>query len=243
MKADEYEKMYLAEKRFWWFVGKGLLVREWAGRYLPGQGSFLDLGCGTGAGLERLSDLGTWAGADPAAEAVRFCSLRGQSRLVRAGAERLPFGEDSFDGIVALDLLEHLEDDRAAVAEAFRVLRPGGVLLVTVPAHPWLWGSHDLAMGHVRRYDNKSMRALLQGAGFTIIRATHFMGLLFPLMVLGKLWQKVLGDPERTVTYSWPAAANWALVSILKIEAGWVGKHSMPAGTTLVAAARKPDRL
>lgn len=260
MKAHEFDKMYRAETRFWWFVGKGRLVGEWAEEWFGASGDFLDLGCGAGANLERVQRRGDipvpqsgsggdtlvahshWIGVDASSEALRFCAERGHRRLIRGQAERLPFADDRFDGAMALDLFEHLEDDRAAAAELFRVLRPGGRLIVTVPAHPWLWGAHDLALGHQRRYRRQSLRELLTDSGFTIRRMTPIMGMLFPGLVIGKLWQKFYGNPADTMSYDWPRPLNQMLIRIMDLEAKWLRRWDLPLGTTLAAAAEKPGR-
>ncbi len=239
MKDDEYEKMYAAESRFWWFAGKGFLVRDWAWRF-SGDGHGLDVGCGTGINLDRLQVRGAWTGLDSNRKALRFCAGRGNSRLVAGRAEELPFAEGSFDCAVALDLFEHLEEDAAAARETCRVLRPGGTMIATVPAHPALWGVHDLAMGHVRRYDKNMLRALLEGAGLEIERITHFMGLLFPAMLVVKLWQKRFGSRTRTLSYEWPGCINRALLWVVGVEVKLLQRLDMPAGTTLAAVARKP---
>jgi SAM-dependent methyltransferase len=143
---------------------------------------------------------------------------------------------------MALDLFEHLEDDHAAAAELFRVLRPGGRLLVTVPAHPFLWGAHDLALGHQRRYSRRSLEKLLADSGFAVRRMTHFMGFLFPVLLPGKLWQKRFGNPAETISYEWPSAMNRLLLGLVDLERQWLRRGSLPLGTTLAAVAEKPER-
>lgn len=240
MKAAEYDKMYRAETRFWWFVGKGLLLTQWAAKWLEPEGEYLDVGCGTGANLELVQDRGSWIGVDASSDAIGFCAARGHDKLVHGKAGRLPFGDGSFDGAIALDLFEHLETDKEAAAEILRVLRPGGILIVTVPAHPFLWGAHDLALGHLRRYRGAHLRKLLGGAGFSVLRMTHFMGFLFPAMVLVRLWQKRFGDEADTISYQWPGWINGLLGSIVSLEVKLLKLTRMPAGTTLAAVARKP---
>ncbi len=240
MKAREYEKMYAAERGFWWFAGKGLLVERWAGRYFEQGGDFLDVGCGTGANLERLGELGRWTGADLSDEALGFCARRGRARLVRCRASELPFADGSFHGATALDVLEHMEDDRAAAAELFRVLRPGGRLIVTVPAHPFLFGPHDLALGHLRRYHGDGLGKLLEKAGFALARRTHFMGSIFPAMAAGKFWQRLFGGSDDTMSYEWPGVLNSALLGVISAETRMLDRLSLPFGTTLAAAAEKP---
>jgi len=240
VKAGEYGKMYRAELEFWWFAGKGRLVEEWAGQWLMAGAEHLDVGCGTGANLERVSGTGRWTGLDNSAEAIGFCVERGHQRLCRGEAQGLPFAAGSFDGAMALDVLEHADNDKGMVEEIFRVLRPGGRVIVTAPAYPILWSAHDLALGHKRRYTRGLLRELLEEEDFRVLRLTHFMGFLFPAMFLGKLLQQWFGDPGDTISYEWPGWANRALGGMVSAEIGWLKKHGMPWGTTLLAVAEKP---
>jgi len=240
LKEREYQKMYETESSFWWFVGKGLLLAELARAWLPEEGTFLDTGCGTGANLDRLSGRGKWTGADVSPHAASFCARRGHPYLVMSEACRLPFEDGSFDGAVALDLFEHLREDGKAVAELLRCLRPGGRLLVTVPACPFLWSSHDVAMGHVRRYSRPALISLLSDAGFIILKITNFLGLLFPPMLAGRVLQKLGGDPTDTISYEWPDFLNRFLTSVIRLELLWLRRFGMPWGTTLVAVCEKP---
>jgi SAM-dependent methyltransferase len=240
VKTAEYAKMYGAERRFWWFVAKEDLVSVLARKWLPAEGLFLDLGCGTGANLDRVRGRGRWIGLDAGAEALRFCAERGLPELARAEAGRLPFGAETFDGAMALDLFEHLLDDAAAAAELGRVLRPGGRLLVTVPAYPGLFGAHDHALGHRRRYRGADLRRLLADAGLRLVHAGHFLGLLFPLMLPVRLWQKRHGSRAETISYDWPPALNRLLLAAAALELRLFAKRPLPFGTTLFAVAEKP---
>ncbi|MFO8057417.1 MAG: class I SAM-dependent methyltransferase, partial [bacterium] len=229
------------ERRFWWFVGKGLLVERLSEEWFPKEGEFLDLGCGTGANLDRVEGRGKWTGADLSPRAVSFCAERGHRLLVLSEAGRLPFRDGSLDGAMALDLFEHLEDDRATVTELTRCLRPGGRVLVTVPAYPFLWSSHDVAMGHFRRYSRGSLMSLLSGAGLIILKVTHFPGLLFPALFAGRMFQKFAGDAGDTISYDWPGFANRSLIAFVRLELSLLSRFSMPWGTTLAAVCEKPS--
>jgi SAM-dependent methyltransferase len=239
VKESEFAKMHRAEQRFWWFVGKGRLVKDLAEQWLDPGGVHLDAGCGTGANLELLGDSGTWLGLDYSAEALRWCADRGRRGLVLGDCGRLPFPDRSFAGAAALDLLEHLPDDAAAAAELHRVLKPGGRLLVTVPAHPFLWGSHDRALGHHRRYRKAELMSLLSRGGFHILRIDHFMGLLFPAMLAVRLLQRADRRDPDTISYDWPESINRLLLGIVDLERRLFKWRAPPFGTTLVAVAQK----
>ena len=241
MNRDEYEKTYRTEKSFWWFVAKRRLVERWVARCLAdGPGRVLDLGCGTGANLEALARQSEAYGLDSESAALECASRRRLPGLVAGLAGGIPFAADAFAVVTALDLLEHLEDDRRVLAEVFRVLRPGGWFLITVPAYPWLWGAHDLALGHCRRYRRAELAQKLSAAGFRPTRVVHFFGLFFPLMLPVRLGQKRWGSPEETISYEpWPPL-NRLLLAAAGAEIRLLDRRSLPFGTTLVGLAQKP---
>lgn len=239
MKSGEYAKMYEAERNFWWFVGKGELAAALFRKWFPEDGDFLDAGCGTGANLERMSGRGLWVGLDAESEALGFCSRRGLGGLVAGSAERLPFAASSFDGAMALDLAEHLDDDGAAFEELARALRPGGRLLVTVPAYRWLWSAHDEALGHRRRYRPAELVRVAREHGFEVLWMSHFMSLLFPLMAPAKVLQRFFGSREATISYDWPRRINGILLRAARLENRILERRSFGLGVSLAAVFEK----
>jgi len=245
MRPAELAKMFKLEDTYWWFVARRELVRDLILRYRPARESIsiLDVGCGTGATLKAIEDLGVALGTDRSSEALRFCQARGISGLVRATAEELPVASRSVDVVLALDLLEHIQDDAAAAGELARVLRPGGVLLVTVPACPELWSEHDEALDHLRRYRATRLRRVLIDAGFEVQKLSPVITtLLLPIAAL-RLAQRMLprkkGSPETAFIIP-PRPINWLLTAMLRIERLWLRRFSLPVGVSLVAVARRP---
>lgn len=244
MRPDELAKMFSLEDSYWWFVGRRELVRELLLRHRPHGSQLLtiDVGCGTGATLNAIADVGPAIGVDRSREALRFCRRRGLRELVLAGAESLPVKTGSVDVLLALDLLEHIQDDGAAVREFSRVLRPGGVLLVTVPACPELWSEHDEALDHLRRYRARRLRRILLEAGFRIERLSPVITtLLLPIAAL-RLAQRALPrkkDAPETAFIIPPKAVNWVLTTLLRLERVWLRWLSLPVGVSLFAVARK----
>ena len=245
MRPAELAKMFELEDTYWWFVARRELVRELLLRYRPASDgiSVLDVGCGTGATLKAVDDVGTALGIDRSPEALRFCQTRGISRLAQGAAEELPVASGSVDVVLALDLLEHIRDDAAAARELARVLRPGGVLVVTVPAGPELWSEHDEALDHLRRYRAKRLRRILVDAGFDVQKlSSAITALLLPIAAL-RLAQRILprkkGAPETAFIIP-PRPVNWVLTEILRLERLWLRRFSLPVGVSLVAVARKP---
>jgi SAM-dependent methyltransferase len=155
-------------------------------------------------------------------------------------ARHIPF-RDEFDALLALDVVEHIEDDRAALHEMAQALRPGGVLILTVPQHPWLWSALDEWSGHKRRYERHELRARLAGAGLRVERLTSFSSFVLPLLVLARRRPKpAVFDPLAELRISRPLNALLRLPSAL--ERGLIGAGvSFPAGGSLLAVARRPS--
>jgi SAM-dependent methyltransferase len=244
VRASELAKMYELEDGYWWFVARRELVRDWVARYGPSRADLriLDVGCGTGATLSVLEELGQAIGIDSSAEALGFCRKRKHRRLILARAEDLPTATNSVDVITALDLLEHIEDDAKAARQLAEALRPGGLLLVTVPAYRWLWSGHDEALDHVRRYEAARLREVLLEAGLEIERFTYVItGLLLPIAVL-RLLQRIAPKEKRhpqTAFIIPPKFVNRLLIALLRLESRWLKRYNLPVGVSLVAAARK----
>src|SRR5262245_34809087 len=187
MHEHEYEAMYGLEDVYWWFVARRQLAVEILGRESAGRADvgILDVGCGTGSNLEAFSRLGRTVGVDMSPGALSFCRRRGITRVTIGDVERLPFDDATFDIVTAMDMLEHTEDDLAALAELRRVLRPDGLLLATVPAYGFLWSEHDEALKHHRRYTAHELRNKLTLTDFRIERSSYFITSLFlPILAL-----------------------------------------------------------
>src|SRR5207344_2586845 len=168
VEATEVRKLTLLEDRHWWYrERRSLLARAVAG-LIPGTA--LDIGAAGGGNTRVLKELAWQAVAlEYGCEGAQVCAVRGIP-VVRADATRLPIGPAGLDLVVAFDVLEHIEDDKAAVRGVFEALRPGGTFLIAVPADPALWSAHDEAVGHVRRYTRQTLHDLLAGSGFEVGR-------------------------------------------------------------------------
>lgn len=154
----------------------------------PPCARLLDAGCGSGRTLEELAAYGRVSGADLSSAAIASARRRGYRDVHTAPVEDLPFAAASFDVVTCLDVLEHTQDDRATLIELLRVTRPGGSLIVTVPAYPRLWSRHDEANLHFRRYDARGLRAVATAAGWEVVRETHFnAALLVPAAVVRRV--------------------------------------------------------
>jgi SAM-dependent methyltransferase len=238
MNADEYAKMRQAEDHYWWFVSRRRLALALLERFTAGP-RVLDVGSGTGALLSELQRTRTAVGLDYSPLAVAFCRERGLDRLVVGDASRLPFRPDAFDAVVSLDTLEHVEDHEGAVAGIARTLRPGGVLVLNVPAFRWLWGPHDVALMHHRRYTKSEVRALLERHGLRVERLSYSVFLLFPIVVLIRAVDKFKRGPAKVSLPKVSGPTNRLLVKLQDMEARWIAAGSLPWGSSVVAVARK----
>ena len=178
---------------------------------------------------------------DLSGEAVRFCLSRGVD-VVQGSVLALPFAERSFDGLVSFDVLYHawVADDRAAMRELARVVRPGGLLLVRVPALKVLWGAHDEAVHSRHRYTMGELRALLEGAGLEVLRLSYCNSILFPLLLVRRTLDRLASRHGSDVEFL-PAPLEWLFRQFLLVEAGLLRLGlTLPVGASLVALARKP---
>ena len=243
MKTAEYRRMFEAEERQWWYSGqRAIALALLAAAADAGAGwRLLDAGCGTGYNLLALGALGRATGVDLSPDAIAFCRERGV-RALRGSVLQLPFADACFDAVTSFDVLYHawVSDDRAAVAEMARVLRPGGLVLVRVPALMALWGAHDVEVQSRHRYTRGELLALLEGCGLRVLRATYCNSLLFPLLFARRTLDRVLGREGSDVGFL-PAPIEWAFGGALRAEAALVRRGlSFPLGASAVALARKP---
>ena len=228
------------EDSYWWYVGKSRLVREWAGSC----GRVLDLGCGTGALFQQIARQARAVfGIDFSEVAIAGSGKRvPDAGLSRASVMDLPFRKSSFDTLVASEILEHLPDDRKALSEWRRVLKPEGRLVATVPAHPHLWGHHDELCHHQRRYRKSELGRKLSEAGFRVERLSYTFSYLYPVMAALRPLRRGVKESKARLHDDFlpvPAAVNRALIRLSALEARWLRKASLPFGASLIALARK----
>ena len=242
MKPEEYGRMFATEERQWWYAGMRAITAALLEPFLPagGAGRVLDAGCGTGANLEHLRSHGSPVGVDISDEALAFCRQRGV-RAVRGSVLELPFASGSFGLVTSFDVLYHrwVTDDRAAVAELARVLAPGGLLFVRVPALRLLWGAHDEAVLSRHRYTRPELRALVRSAGLEVLRASYCNSLLFPLLLAHRGLDRLTGRHGSDVGFL-PAPLEAAFRAALLLEARLLRFTSLPVGASAVVLARKP---
>ena len=242
MNPEEYARMFAAEDRQWWYAGMRAISLALLGPVPPGQAAprLLDCGCGTGAIVTHLAARGRAVGVDLSPEALRLARTRGAA-VARAGLLGLPFPDATFDVVTSFDVIYHrwVADDAAAVREMARVLRPGGLLLLRVPALKLLWGAHDEAVHSRHRYTRGEVRALLRGAGLHVQRSTYANTLLFPLLLARRTVDRLTGRHGSDVSFL-PAPLEAAFGAALRLEARMLKRVSLPIGASVFALACKP---
>lgn len=251
MLAHEYDTMRQMEDSYWWYtVLRDAVVRE-VRRLAAGnrQARILDAGCGTGGTLVRLkAENPSWhlSGIDFSQDAVAHTRARGLEEVRRGDVGQLPAPDGEFDGIVSLDVLYHRDvDETRALAEFYRTLRPGGFLVLNLPAFDFLAGSHDNVVSGVRRYTKERVRATLTTAGFQIERQQYWNAWLFPPISAWRLLSRVLNSrtaPEdmKSDLSLLPAWVNSALTTLGRADFALCRLLALPFGSSVFAVARKP---
>lgn len=227
------------ERVHWWFTGRRAILRAALSRFLAPPARILEVGCGTGGNLEMLGELGEVVGMDSSPLAVERAAESTGLRVV-TGSLPGPLPElFPLDAICCFDVLEHIEDDREALRALHPILRPGGLLFVTVPALPWLWSRHDESFGHKRRYLRRDLEELLGRAGYSVRYCSYFCSLLLPLVAPVRLANRLL-HVEGGTDFSVPTlGVNRALHAIFAAEARLLFDRSLPLGSSLLAVAER----
>lgn len=228
------------EERHWWFVARRKIVLDLLDQYLLRRNDLevLDAGCGGGATLKALSRYGRARGMDLSEEAVAY-NLEQRRDVVRGSIEQMPFVDETFDLVLALDVIEHVPADLAAIAELDRILKPGGYLLVTVPALRLLWGPHDIANSHYRRYTLGGLRARVETSGFEAVRATYFSTLLLPAILAVRLLRRLRGKGAASDIGEVTHPLNAVLEAVFSLEAPLLRRWDLPVGVSALCLARK----
>ena len=255
MQQHTYAIMDRVEDTHWWFVGRRAILetflREIARKLGNGTvkaeppasaGGFrlLDIGCGTGANLEMLSQFGSAEGVDVSDEALDFCRQKGLT-VQKGLAETLPYADESFDITTALDVIEHLDDDVAGLKEMHRVTKSGGYSLIFVPAFMWLWGVQDDISHHRIRYTRKQIVEQIEKAGFKVERATYANFTFFAPVLGGRTLMKFTGikpESENNINIS---VLNGLFGKIFSAERFWLKNLNFPFGVSIVIVARKGE--
>lgn len=243
MEPDEYRKMAAVEDGMWYYRALHRHVARSLGAVLPRSAHVLDAGCGTGGLLRRLREMRpewTLTGLDFSPLACELARERTGSEIVQGSVASLPFPDEHFAAVVSCDVVCQVAEPARAVREFTRVLTPGGFVVMTMPAYPWMFSYHDREVGNLRRYTRGEVADLLRTGGLEIVRSTYWNALPFPLAVL----RRKIFPPARDASdvAPFPAPVEAGFNALMAAEHAWLGAGaSLPFGSSVLTVARKPQ--
>lgn len=241
MKPYIYDELCRREKKDWWFVGRQKIISAILQRYLKGKKnlSIVDIGCGAGNIMDILGKFGTVRGVDNNKEIVKFNRENGKEVFL-GDICKLKLPEKSFHLVTLLEVLEHVEDDNRALKMVRHILKPEGLIIVTVPAFPFLWGSHDVEAFHKRRYSKKELEDKLSSAGFTLVKVSYINTFLFLPISLIRILKNIFNlGRGKSDFIEYPFLANFFLEKIFSLEAKFLTNFNFPVGVSILAVARR----
>jgi SAM-dependent methyltransferase len=239
MERVVYQQMAELDDRHWWYCARRKIIADLIRREarLPPNPQILEIGCGTGHNLAMLSGFGHVEGLELDEEARTISQERlGRSIMSSPLPELTGVPERHYDLIGAFDVIEHIDDDHAALASIATRLKPGARFIMTVPAHQWMWSAHDAVNHHKRRYSRRSLKALIEGSPMKLEKLGYFNSLLFPLAVAERAASRLRGKENADVKLP-PAPLNMALEKVFAAERYLAGRLPLPPGLSLFAVA------
>jgi 2-polyprenyl-3-methyl-5-hydroxy-6-metoxy-1,4-benzoquinol methylase len=239
MERVVYETMAELDQRHWWYRARRQVIAALIRRLVrpPAEARILEIGCGTGHNLAMLGQFGHVDALELDEEARSVAEQRlGRSVMSAPLPEIAGVTDRHYDLVGAFDVIEHIDDDHAALQSIADKIKPGGKLVMTVPAHQWMWSAHDVVNHHKRRYSKASLGKLVEGSPLRLERIGYFNSLLFPVAVAERLASKARGKDEADLTLP-PAPLNAALERAFAAERHLIGRVPLPPGLSLFAVA------
>jgi SAM-dependent methyltransferase len=239
MERVIYQHMEEFDGKHWWYRARRRILAALIRRevHLPPNAVVLDVGCGSGHNLPMLGEFGTVDAVELDDQARAIAARRLGRPVMNAPLPELDGVPDRhYDLIGAFDVIEHIQDDRGALESIAKKLKPGGTLLMTVPAHQWMWSSHDVLNHHKRRYSKGSLKRLIDGSPLKLRKVGYFNSLLFPVAVAQRMASKLRGNEDADLALP-PAPLNGALEAVFASERHLVGRLPFPPGLSLFAVA------
>jgi SAM-dependent methyltransferase len=242
MDKKLYLKFFEVQKKHWWFVSKKKIVLDFIDRYVPMNDNhkILDIGCGSGLMLNALEQIGETYGMDMSDDAINF-SKEIFSGTVKKGMlpDNIPYDEEYFSLVVALDVIEHVNDDRASLTAIRHHIAEGGQAVISVPACMFLWSEHDVLNEHKRRYTLEELKGKLIDAGFTIEKISYFNTFLFPLISLVRMINNLLKRKAASEIDLPHPVINYIVEKIFSLEKYFLRIMNFPIGVSVLAVVRK----
>ena len=239
MERLAYREMAELDERHWWYRARRDVLAELIRRAVdpPAGARILEIGCGTGHNLQMLTRFGAVDAIELDEESRAIAEKRLGRAIMNAPLPELAgIGDRAYDLIAALDVIEHLDDDAAALEAIAGKLKRGGKFIMTVPAHRWMWSAHDVVNHHKRRYSKAALKRLVEASPLKLDRIGYFNSLLFPLAVAERLASKGRGKDGAEVKLPSPPL-NSALEAVFRVERHLVGRLPLPPGLSLFAVA------
>lgn len=244
MERSVYDNMAKLDEQHWWYVARRDILDRLIRRRiaLPANARILEIGCGTGHNLPMLRQFGEVDAIEIDGAARAMASRRLGKPVMASPLPALTGVEDgAYDLVAILDVLEHIEEDRAALTGIAAKLKPGGRILITVPAHPWMWSAHDVVNHHKRRYTRGSLRAVIAAAGLRLDMLRWFNSLLFPVAAGVRLAGRLFGREGGDDTLP-PRPVNFLFGKIFALERHAIGRLPMTPGVSLAAIVSVPGQ-
>lgn len=238
MQQEVYSSFSALENKHWWFTARRKYLNKVISTFFDKKKNYqlCEIGCGTGGNLPMLSGFGTVEAVEMNQQARELVVSKKLNNVTKVHSGYLPDNlplDKKFDGIFALDVIEHVKDDLSALKVLREHLNDDGFLITTVPAYQWLWSEHDVANHHHRRYTKKQYTKLIESAGYNIRYSSYYNSLLFPLAAVSRLL-----NHSKDSSLSMPASfINKTFKFIFGLESLWAAKLVMPFGLSIVVVA------
>lgn len=241
MDESEYHSMAEHEENYWWHKGRRKIIETVAKKFITeSKNNIADIGCGTGGNFEILSKFGTVDGLDMSESALEYCRKRNvYNELVLAKANELP--KNKYNIVTAFDVLEHLDGDTVILHKWAAAIKPHGFVLLTVPAYQWLFGPHDRALQHKRRYTQSELVSKIRSTGFTPIYSSYFFCFTFPILCVSRLLSKLSTSSKQGASYQeTPRALELFFLAFSNVESLLIKRgFRLPFGSSIVIIAKK----
>ena len=245
MDEEIFDDINQIEETHWWYKARRAIIFDWLTRVLASYKNpkILDIGCGTGFNISHLHQLGydQVTGLDFSLDALEYCRSRQLKTLIRGDAENLPICPAHYDIAITLDVIEHLRNDLHALSEIHRVLKPGGTLIIFVPAFQFLWSLQDEVGHHQRRYSAQELKEKVKQAGFELKKLSYVNSLLFPVVWLGRTILRAFPQNFKITSESQmnPSWMNGILYRIFLAELPLLHVVDFPFGVSILCVCRK----